>query len=417
MFTTSIVGTNSEYINQFLLFLLYYIVLYYKGTTIGELSYHQWVLLHILVFIMVIHIKLTIDRIFSNILLDNESGDFDYMKHKVFAPVLLAVFAVLIAQPGSTQTAKTAAKPAFDQQAVLKKVWKSSGKTVVGTVGSVKVTKDELIETLWYFDAPNALNYVLNQKLIEEGAKKEGVSVTKAEIDAKALETAQSNNFRSFDEMIIARKWPKIMVMNDLRMNLLAEKVARKTVKVTDADLGQYVLVRHVLAMFPKDEPDEAKKKEIALKRVQDVAAKVKAGEDFAKLAKEFSDDGSKANGGLLEWSTKGAWVKEFEDAVYALKPGQVSEPVASMFGYHLIKLEKTGKEATPAEKKKLTAEILTKKIQTPIREWVAKLNKSTKINNTLIDNSPPAPPVRKTVPNRGAPNNVPELPPAPPTP
>ncbi len=339
------------------------------------------------------------------------------MKHKIFAPVLIAVFAVLIAQPGSTQTAKTAAKPAFDQQAVLKKVWKSSGKTVVGTVGSVKVTKDELIETLWYFDAPNALNYVLNQKLIEEGAKKEGVTVTKAEIDAKALETAQSNNFRSFDEMIVARKWPKIMVMNDLRMNLLAEKVARKTVKVTADDLGQYVLVRHILAMFPKDEADEVKKKEIALKRIQDVAAKVKAGEDFAKLAKEFSDDGSKANGGLLEWSTKGAWVKEFEDAVYALKPGQVSEPVASMFGYHLIKLEKTGKEATPAEKKKLTAEILTKKIQTPIREWVAKLNKSTKINNTLIDNSPPAPAVRKTVPNRGAPNNVPELPPAPPTP
>jgi len=339
------------------------------------------------------------------------------MKHKVLIPVLMAILAVLFAQPGSTQTAKPAAKPAFDQQAVLKKMWQSPGKTVVGTVGTVKVTKDELIETLWYFDAPNALNYILNQKMIEEGAKKEGVTVTQAEIDAKALETAQTSNFKSFDDMVKARKWPKIMVLNDLRMNLLAEKVARKTVKVTDDDLAQYVLVRHILAMFPKDEPDEAKKKEIALKRIQDVAAKVKAGEDFAKLAKEFSDDGSKTNGGLLEWSTKGAWVKEFEDAVYALKPGQVSEPVASMFGYHLIKLEKTGKEATPAEKKKLTNEILGRKIQTPIRDWVAKLNKTNKINNTLIDNTPLPAPTQRIVPNKGSQNNVPELPPAPPTP
>jgi peptidyl-prolyl cis-trans isomerase D len=75
----------------------------------------------------------------------------------------------------------------------------------------------------------------------------------------------------------------------------------------------------------------------------------VKDGEDFAKLAKENSDDpGSKEQGGELGWSGREAYVKPFADALFALKPGELSGIVTTQFGYHIIQLE----EVRPASQK-----------------------------------------------------------------
>lgn len=73
----------------------------------------------------------------------------------------------------------------------------------------------------------------------------------------------------------------------------------------------------------------------------QEVFGKIGNGEDFATLAATYSKDpGSKADGGNLGYFTKGQMVKEFEDAAFALKKGEVSKPVKSKFGWHIIKLE-----------------------------------------------------------------------------
>lgn len=79
---------------------------------------------------------------------------------------------------------------------------------------------------------------------------------------------------------------------------------------------------------------------EIAKKKADEVLAKVNKGEDFAALAKQYSDDTSnKDKGGDLDWFKKGAMVPEFDAVVQALKPGQVSALVKTQFGYHIIKL------------------------------------------------------------------------------
>lgn len=84
---------------------------------------------------------------------------------------------------------------------------------------------------------------------------------------------------------------------------------------------------RHIL-VEKKEEADE-------------IVAKLKEGGDFAALAKEKSKDpGSGANGGDLGYFAKGQMVKPFEDATFALKPGEVSAPVQSQFGWHIIRLE-----------------------------------------------------------------------------
>ncbi|TGO03464.1 hypothetical protein PN36_06040 [Candidatus Thiomargarita nelsonii] len=92
---------------------------------------------------------------------------------------------------------------------------------------------------------------------------------------------------------------------------------------------------RHILIEGDADELEAAEKK------VQEVLAKIKAGEAFEDLAKAYSDDiGSQKQGGDLGWFGPGRMVKPFEDAVKALKVGEVSEPVKSQFGFHIIKLD-----------------------------------------------------------------------------
>ena len=83
-------------------------------------------------------------------------------------------------------------------------------------------------------------------------------------------------------------------------------------------------------------------KKKEAKKEAEEIYKKVKAGEDFATLAKEYSqDEYSAVNGGDLGFFEKGQMVPEFEAAAFGLKKGEVSEIVESQYGYHIIKLEK----------------------------------------------------------------------------
>jgi parvulin-like peptidyl-prolyl isomerase len=112
------------------------------------------------------------------------------------------------------------------------------------------------------------------------------------------------------------------------------EKVLKDKVKVTDAEVAEYL----------KAHPELDTKKEKKAK-ADEILARAQKGEDFAALAKEFSEDpGSKADGGLYKDRRKGQFVPEFEAAALALEPGQIApQPVETKFGYHIIKLEKKG--------------------------------------------------------------------------
>jgi peptidyl-prolyl cis-trans isomerase D len=107
------------------------------------------------------------------------------------------------------------------------------------------------------------------------------------------------------------------------------------------------VRASHVLIKVGENQDDAA-----ARKKADEVLAKAKAGEDFAALAKQYSEDESNnTNGGDLGLFGRSAMVKEFEDVAFSLEPGQISDVVKTQFGYHVIKLtEKQAGETRPFE-------------------------------------------------------------------
>ena len=119
---------------------------------------------------------------------------------------------------------------------------------------------------------------------------------------------------------------------------VLAQKYAvdklQEKMKASDEEVTAY------LAGHP--ELDTDKKNRV---KAEEVLKRARGGEDFGKLAQEFSTDGSKEKGGDLGWFGRGDMVPEFEQAAYALKPGEISDVVQSKFGFHIIKLEEKKNE------------------------------------------------------------------------
>ncbi len=345
------------------------------------------------------------------------------------------------AKPAATKKAPSAAKPApakpaptsaaaakeFNQKKVLDDLWKAPDSTVVGTVNGAKVTKGELMKALWQWQAPTTLQDLLNQKMIEQAANKSGVKLTPAELNAKMDESLKRMNMSSVDQLLNQFKVTWYRFQSGTKVSALAEKTVQKQVKVSPGEYADYIKARHILVKFPTDETDVAKKEAVAKTKIEEIQAKVKAGEDFAKLADEYSDDpgnmrDGQKQGGDLGWFSKGRMVQEFENAAFGLKAGEVSEPVKTFYGYHLIKVEKTGKDAVAADKAELNKMILEKKIPQEMSKWFTDLQANSKIDNKLMGPQPKQPaPVRPqqprvTPPTTTTPKVTPKVTP-PPTP
>lgn len=186
-------------------------------------------------------------------------------------------------------------------------------------------------------------------------------------------------------------------------------KEIEKKINVTDADVKAYydknkaeftepesVKASHILIKVPQDADEKAWKD--AETKIKDIKKKLDGGADFANLAQEMSDDpGSKTKGGDLGFFSKGRMVPEFEAAAFALKPGEVSQPVKTPFGYHLIKVfeKKDAHEKSFDEvKDHVQQNLLNQKRREALDSLLLNLKKQyhVKINETAIEETGKAP-------------------------
>jgi len=146
-------------------------------------------------------------------------------------------------------------------------------------------------------------------------------------------------------------------------------KVLEKTRAGLPAMAVTQTRARHIL-LVPSAQQSEAQ----ARSRLLDLKKRLQSGQaDFAALAREFSQDGSAAQGGDLGWANPGMFVPEFEQAINQLAPGEVSEPLLSRFGLHLIQLlERRQVSLTQAQQREaVRAQLREKKLDEALRSWL----------------------------------------------
>jgi len=209
------------------------------------------------------------------------------------------------------------------------------------------------------------------------GPQKRQIAEQMVQLKVLSLEAEK----RSVDQQPLVKQQLAFDRQNVLAGALYNELV--KNVKVDDAAIKAYyeahkadfesVKAEHILVRFKGSAvPLRTGQKELsdeeALAKVKELRKQLLAGADFAALAKSDSDDtGSGANGGDLGTFKHGQMVGAFETAAFSLPPGQISEPVKTQFGYHLIKVEskqvKTQEEAKTEIVDKLRPEIAKKEV------------------------------------------------------
>ena len=223
------------------------------------------------------------------------------------------------------------------------------------------------------------LDNLIDRELLLQQAKSLKMSVTPQQVDTQMQQLIQRfPSQEAFEQALTAQNVTLDAVKKDVERQLLRQQLVKKEildkVNVSARDVQAFyeknkdkyveeeqIHARHILVKVPQEvnPTDDAKLKG----KADDAVKRAKKGEDFATLAKELSDDGSKESGGDLGFFPRGRMVPAFEEAAFALQPGQISEVVRTQFGYHVIKVEerKAGRALPFDEAKEQVQDDLTK--------------------------------------------------------
>ncbi len=274
-------------------------------------------------------------------------------------------------------------------KAADEKKFKTAADTaVVAVVGGEKITKGEIMGILYDWMLPLTLDEYINYKIVQQALKKEGLKVTEADINAKIAEIKKNQvpPGETLEGLLQRMKWPMARFRAYLTTQIGVEKIADKRVTATESDYAEYVKAKHILVKttsYGLSEEEKAKQEADAKAKIEKIAAEIKAGKKFEDAAKEYSDDpGTKDKGGELGWFRKGEMVPEFTDAAFKLNPGEMSEPVKTFYGYHLILVEQVGKNATGADKSDLTKMIKERKRGPIMRQVMEDIRKAANVTN-----------------------------------
>lgn len=257
----------------------------------------------------------------------------------------------------------------------------TEGDRIVAIVGNEIITESDFQYQVQVYARQNQLREIspylaqqifqsmMTNKIILAKAEQDSIIVTEDEIGKeldsrlKALIAQTGGSEQRLEEAYgMSLQKIKMLLKEDLEKNMKIEKMRRKKfqgqVKVSDKEVQEFfrtyrdslpeVGTEFEVSHIFMERNVSLSEKEEAKKIAEIIYDSLKNGADFSELAKRNSDDSLSAiQGGDLGFAKRGSFVKEFEEVLFNLKPGEISEPVETQFGYHIIKLnEKSGDKA-----------------------------------------------------------------------
>ncbi len=334
---------------------------------------------------------------------------FGIQTRRVLAPVL-ALFCSAAAckknpaeQTAAAQTTAAEQKPA--EPPAPPKPMPAELPDVVARVNGQPVSKtdfDRLVKNVEAGRGPipaekrdEVLRAVLDQLITYNVLKQEAASrklaVADTDVDAQLAQMQkQFPTEAEFNKALAARNTTVAQLKADAKIDMAINKMMESEVTgvaATDADVqdfyaknpdkfkqGEQARASHIL--IKADEKADEPTKKAARAKIDGLLKRAKAGEDFGALAKEHSEDGSAAQGGDLGFFPRGQMVGPFDQAAFALKPGEISEVVVSQFGFHVIKLiEKKDATVVPLEQ-----------VKPRVQEFLTNRKKQEKVDALIKD-------------------------------
>jgi peptidyl-prolyl cis-trans isomerase SurA len=236
------------------------------------------------------------------------------------------------------------------------------------------------------------LEQFITDKLLEAEVREAGIVVSDEDV-TRYIEQVKKNNRLSDEDLkrALSREGMTLAayrasVKSEMEKSEIIDRQVRRKVNVTDEDVERYykinsknyrsaerARIRHILLALPEDAPPE--RVQSAMEKAKELYDRIEAGEDFAALAREYSEGAGRTEGGEIGWVKKGTLILGIEEVAFQkLSVGQVSEPFRTGMGVHIVKLEgRDGSNVLPLSSvaPRIKEELLKKILEERFAKWL----------------------------------------------
>lgn len=247
------------------------------------------------------------------------------------------------------------------------------------------------------------LDNIIGRELLYQESRKQGVLVKTSDTEARWL--SMKDNYPSevefknaLTEMNLSEESLRTQLERSIALQQFIDGKIGLSITVVEKETKEFynknpayfkkpetVHARHILIKVQPD--DDASQKAAARKKIETIQRRLSAGEDFSTLARTFSEGPTGVKGGDLGFFGRGQMVKSFEDAAFALNPGEVSDLVRSSFGYHLINvIDKKPESIYPYDdvKESIYQNLRRQRVDKEVKHYVEKLKSRADVKTFL---------------------------------